>query len=112
MPYVDKTLTCRDCGRTFTWTAGEQEFYAGKGFNAPTRCPDDRAKRKAEQSGKAYSVQRTAAPTTIVCQNCGDSMELPFTPTEANLLCSTCFMLQAAGDKKGFKARAKRETSE
>ena len=37
--YQDKTLTCKDCGQEFVFTAGEQEFYAEKGFqNEPTRC--------------------------------------------------------------------------
>ena len=30
--FEDKVLICRDCGREFTFTAGEQEFYAEKGF--------------------------------------------------------------------------------
>jgi len=47
MAFTDKTLTCRDCGATFTFTAGEQEFYAEKGFqNEPTRCKDCRNARK------------------------------------------------------------------
>jgi CxxC-x17-CxxC domain-containing protein len=47
MSYADKTLTCRDCGTQFVFTAGEQEFYAQKGFtNEPTRCPSCRAARK------------------------------------------------------------------
>ena len=25
--YEDKTLVCKDCGKEFVWTAGEQEFY-------------------------------------------------------------------------------------
>ena len=37
--YTDKTLVCKDCGNEFVFTAGEQEFYAEKGFqNEPTRC--------------------------------------------------------------------------
>ena len=37
----DIELKCRDCGETFTFTAGEQEFYQQKGFtNQPTRCPE------------------------------------------------------------------------
>jgi hypothetical protein len=28
--YEDKTLTCKDCGAEFIFTAGEQEFYAEK----------------------------------------------------------------------------------
>ena len=48
MSYADKTITCRDCGQSFVFTAGEQEFYAQKGFtNEPTRCPSCRQARKA-----------------------------------------------------------------
>ena len=47
MSYADKTLTCRDCGTQFVFTAGEQGFYAQKGFtNEPTRCPSCRQARK------------------------------------------------------------------
>ncbi len=52
MSYADKTLTCRDCGTPFVFTAGEQEFYAQKGFtNEPTRCPACRQSRKSQQGG-------------------------------------------------------------
>src|SRR2546430_1898388 len=52
---ADKTLTCRDCGATFTFTEGEQDFYAQKGFSEPTRCPDCRAAKKAARnSGGGY----------------------------------------------------------
>ena len=30
--YEDKTLVCKECGAEFVFTAGEQEFYAEKGF--------------------------------------------------------------------------------
>ena len=30
--FEDKVLVCKDCGQEFTFTAGEQEFYAEKGF--------------------------------------------------------------------------------
>lgn len=43
----DKTLTCKDCGKTFTFTVGEQEFYKQKGFeNEPVRCPECRKAKK------------------------------------------------------------------
>jgi len=52
MGYPDKTLVCVDCARTFTWTAGEQEYFAEKGFTEPPkRCPDCRRKKK-EQRGR------------------------------------------------------------
>ena len=51
MAYADKQITCRDCGRPFTFTAGEQEFYANKGLmNEPTRCSSCRSARRATQS--------------------------------------------------------------
>lgn len=35
----DEDLECKDCGIKFTFTVGEQEFYASKGFdNKPRRC--------------------------------------------------------------------------
>ncbi|MCX7745584.1 MAG: zinc-ribbon domain-containing protein [Clostridia bacterium] len=47
----DKTLSCKDCNTTFTFTVGEQQFYAEKGFtNEPLRCPDCRKARKANSS--------------------------------------------------------------
>lgn len=47
MEYSDKTLICKDCGAEFTFTAGEQEFYAQKGFgNEPTRCKSCRSAKK------------------------------------------------------------------
>ena len=46
--YEDKTLICRDCGAEFVFTAGEQAFYAEKGFqNEPSRCKACRDARKA-----------------------------------------------------------------
>lgn len=47
----DKTLTCKDCGNEFVWTAGEQEFYASKGFEKPpVRCPECRKAKKAQRN--------------------------------------------------------------
>lgn len=54
MSYADKTLTCRDCGTQFVFTAGEQDFYAQKGFtNEPTRCPSCRQSRKQSAGGRS-----------------------------------------------------------
>jgi CxxC-x17-CxxC domain-containing protein len=50
--HADKSLTCRDCGAPFVFTAGEQEFHESRGFaNSPSRCPDCRAARRAERGG-------------------------------------------------------------
>ena len=48
--YEDITITCKDCGKEFVFTAGEQAFYAEKGFtNNPVRCPECRAERKRQR---------------------------------------------------------------
>ena len=63
--YEDKTLVCKECGKEFVFTAGEQEFYAEKGFvNEPQRCRDCRQARK-----NAAHPQREMY--TAVCAACG-----------------------------------------
>lgn len=48
---TDKVLTCKDCGKEFTFTAGEQEFYAEKGFeHEPARCPECRKANKQRRA--------------------------------------------------------------
>jgi CxxC-x17-CxxC domain-containing protein len=46
----DRTLTCRDCGTAFVFTAGEQAFYTERGFSEPQRCPSCRSARKAQRN--------------------------------------------------------------
>ena len=103
MSFADKTLTCRDCGQPFTFTAGEQEFYAEKGFtNQPSRCPDCRRANKAARSsggGSSYSSgggygaprqERTMHPA--VCSDCGKETMVPFVPrNDKPVYCSDCF---------------------
>ena len=49
--YTDRTISCLDCGQEFSFTAGEQEFYAQRGFTEPPkRCPSCRAIRKSQRS--------------------------------------------------------------
>lgn len=46
----DKTIVCKDCGKEFVFTVGEQEFFKEKGFeNDPVRCPECRKARKAQK---------------------------------------------------------------
>lgn len=48
----DKKIICKDCGKEFVFTAGEQEFYKEKQFNDPVRCKECREKRKANKENK------------------------------------------------------------
>ena len=50
MGYSDKHLKCSGCGNDFVFTAGEQEFFAMKGFtNEPRHCPPCRAQRRSRR---------------------------------------------------------------
>ena len=63
--YEDKTLVCKDCGKEFVFTAGEQEFYAERGFqNEPQRCKACRDARKNNARGPREFF-------TATCARCG-----------------------------------------
>lgn len=47
---ADITLVCKDCGKKFIFTEGEQEFYEEKGFTNPTRCQKCRKARKQQKT--------------------------------------------------------------
>ena len=44
----DEVIVCVECGRTFTWSYGEQRYYKEHGLDRPKRCPACRQQRKAE----------------------------------------------------------------
>ena len=83
--YEDKTLTCKECGKEFIFTAGEQEFYAEKGFtNDPKCCKACRMARK--NANKPERVQHE-----IICANCGAPDTVPFKPREDRpVYCRKC----------------------
>ena len=77
--YEDKTLVCKDCNNEFVFSAGEQAFYAEKGFmNEPTRCRACRNARKATRG----TTGSTREMFDAVCADCGRETKVPFQPTE------------------------------
>ncbi len=104
MSYTDKQLTCRDCGASFVFTAGEQEFHVQKGFtNTPGRCPACRTARKAE--GGFGGGRRDSGPRQMysaTCSACGKECQVPFQPSgEKPVYCSDCFQGQRGGGGGG-----------
>ncbi|MFW6150550.1 MAG: zinc-ribbon domain containing protein [Chloroflexota bacterium] len=92
MGFREKTLECSDCGRSFVFTAREQEFYASKGYtNEPRRCPSCRETRRTQRTSPgAYRPKRQVYPA--VCAQCGKDCEVPFEPSEDRpVYCSDCF---------------------
>lgn len=88
--FEDKTLVCRDCGREFTFTAGEQAFYAEKGFkNEPVRCKDCRMNRNSRKS-QTGSGEREMFDA--VCAECGAPTKVPFKPrNDKPIYCDACY---------------------
>ncbi|MCC7370996.1 MAG: zinc-ribbon domain containing protein [Chloroflexi bacterium] len=132
MSYADRAITCRDCGQSFVFTAGEQEFFASKGFDSPpSRCADCRAARKASRndsgggygggyssggyssggysSGDSYGgggygrSERTMY--TALCSECGQEARVPFQPRgDRPVYCSDCFSRQRGGSSGSSRA--------
>ena len=72
MKDIDRELTCRQCGKQFLFTAGEQEFYERKGFSSPNRCPECRPNRQNQ-------------PQYLVCSQCGTELE-----KGTSIYCTAC----------------------
>lgn len=113
----DQTIVCRDCGQAFTFTAGEQAFYAERGYSTPQRCSNCRAERKAQRSASGYDSgssysgggsrgggggyssgggsRYSDGPRQLfpaVCSSCGKETEVPFEPRlDKPVYCRDCF---------------------
>ncbi len=91
MEFQDKVLKCKDCGADFVFTAGEQEFYAEKGFeNEPARCKDCRVNRKNQREGRDGAPAREMHDA--ICASCGIETKVPFKPrNDRPIYCRDCF---------------------
>ena len=96
--YEDKTLVCKECGQEFVFTAGEQEFYAERGFqNEPQRC---KACRDARKAASVVPVSTSLLPALPAAARPG----CPSSPSPtAPVYCSDCSPVCAA-------SRTKRQT--
>ena len=109
---ADTTLTCRDCGQAFTFTSGEQDFYAARGYSEPGRCPDCRASRKAERANSGYSSYGSGGyggagrgareMFNATCSSCGKEARVPFQPSgDKPVYCSDCFQKRGGSSRGG-----------
>jgi CxxC-x17-CxxC domain-containing protein len=96
MEFIDRLLTCADCGGEFIFTAGEQLFFFDKQFkNDPKRCKPCKCKRagvglRNGAGPAAAGLSRTETRTE--CSECGIETTVPFKPTQGRpVLCRQCF---------------------
>jgi CxxC-x17-CxxC domain-containing protein len=110
MEFVDRLLTCADCGGEFIFTAGEQLFFFDKQFkNDPKRCKPCKSKRSATSrpgSGPAAAgLSRTETRTE--CSECGIETTVPFKPTQGRpVLCRQCFQAKRPAADGAMSASA------
>ena len=115
---TDTTLTCRDCGQAFTFTSGEQDFYASRGFSEPTRCPACRAQRKASRDsggsagggygayGGGYAGGGRRELFRATCSGCGQEAQVPFQPRgDKPVYCSDCFEQRGGSGGRSGRGR-------
>ena len=74
--YKDVTLLCKECGKGFTFTAKEQQFYVKQGFeHVPTRCHECRQQAR-ERRDKGHTFY------PIKCKITGKVGRLPIEPDD------------------------------
>jgi CxxC-x17-CxxC domain-containing protein len=97
--YQDKTLVCRDCGKEFSFSASEQEFFASKGYeNEPSRCPACRsARRGRERTERRGGRREDREMFQAVCARCGAQTSVPFKPRpDRPVYCRDCYQSNRA----------------
>ena len=107
MPHVDKIIICRDCGSSFTFSAGEQAFYSNRGLmNEPSRCPSCRTARRSGTAPftegyvhygpfASFGGRTPRQMHPAVCNECNQMTEVPFLPKDKRpVYCSECFSQQ------------------
>jgi CxxC-x17-CxxC domain-containing protein len=118
---ADTTITCRDCGQAFTFTSGEQDFYASRGFSEPSRCADCRAARKSQRDGGSGSYGSYGSSSSYgggergqremfsaTCSSCGQEAQVPFQPSgDKPVYCSKCFEQHRGGSRSGGYGRSR-----
>ncbi len=109
MEFIDRLLTCADCGGEFIFTAGEQLFFFDKQFkNDPKRCKPCKSKRAGigltpGTGPAAAGLSRTETRTD--CSECGIETTVPFKPTQGRpVLCRQCFQAKRPVTDSGIAA--------
>ena len=68
----DKNLKCRQCGKEFLFTKGEQDFYQRKGLTSPNHCLECRTAKQSQRQN-------------LTCSQCKNPLE-----KDASIYCTAC----------------------
>jgi len=93
--YEDRNLTCVECNSEFVFSADDQEFHAGRGYQDPKRCPSCRQARRSGGGGGGGGGYSSSTMYEAVCAGCGGTARVPFEPRQDRpVYCSDCFSKQ------------------
>jgi len=91
--YTDKTLTCVDCGASFTFSAEDQEYHASRGFTTSQALRF--LPTGSEVGARRWRRRLQLVPRQMfsaVCAECGQTTEVPFEPRgDRPVYCRDCF---------------------
>lgn len=97
--FTDRVLTCMVCRSSFTFTAGEQQFFSEKNFkNDPKRCKACSSARgsKTASDGGATTGRSLPKETVVRCAACNILTTVPFKPTQNRpIFCRSCLKTSA-----------------
>lgn len=85
--FENEPRTCKDCGESFIFTIGDQEYYQAHGLqNVPKRCPTCLRTARVERKTKIE----------ITCEKCGELAEVPriILRLKKPKLCSRCHEIE------------------
>jgi CxxC-x17-CxxC domain-containing protein len=96
MEFIDRALTCIDCGGEFMFSAGEQVFFHVKEFrHTLKRCASCRAKHR-------HATREACPETRTTCSTCGAETTAPFLPSQGrSVLSRPCFQFRQSARARG-----------
>lgn len=93
---ADRVMICRECGKTFYFSAAGQEFFQEQGFKeAPKRCRSCRGKRREERRVGNGQTPHATGQFPATCWSCQKQVMVPFKPAPGRpVYCRVCYNTQ------------------
>jgi len=91
-----QVLKCSECGAEFVFTAGEQMFFADKGFKTNLSVAKAARLNEPRRGGGGGHASPMRSETKTNCSQCGKETTVPFRPRKAARVLRECFQQRRA----------------
>ncbi len=78
--FEDKTLVCKDCGKEFVWTAGEQEYRISRALKTSPSAASPAVTPVKKYASVAATDGDDAEMFDAVCAACGKACKVLSAP--------------------------------